>query len=76
MSRYRLDNYWPLELNHWSFTFIVVHIDAMPAEDVSACRHLWSPELLLQTDSASQLVATVVSNLLDLVPLLLFYALE
>jgi hypothetical protein len=53
-----------------------MHVDAVPAEDVSAVGHLRRLELLLQANGAGKLLPRVVDDLLHLLPFVLLDPLE
>lgn len=57
-------------------TFVMMHIDAMPAKYVTTLSHLRGLEILFQTDGTIKLFARMISDLPNLLPLLLFNALE
>ena len=57
-------------------TFVVVHDDAVPAEDMSTARHLWNLEVRLKADGAVEFLFGVVGDLPDFDPLLSFDSFE
>ena len=63
-------------LHEGGSTFVEVHEDAVPAEDVTAAGHLGRLEIGLKADCAVQFLLRVVDNLSDFVPLLSFYSPE
>lgn len=54
----------------------MMHVDAVPAEDVSAMGHLRCPELFFKADGAGEFFAGVIDDLLDLFPLVLLDGFE
>lgn len=56
-------------LNSDRLTFVLMHIDTIPAKNVPTKRHLRRDELLVQTNAAIELVSRFVYYLLDLLPL-------
>ena len=54
----------------------MVHVDAVPAEDMSAVGHLWCFKIFFKANRALEFILGVVNHLFDLLPFAFAHSLE